>query len=675
MPSAVPYVWATDLELNEANPSRRAAFLEQVRILRPRRVLLGGGVSDAAHLRHHLTAIADAARCPVSFVLAPSDYVGSTLAKVRSAISVACREDARLDWLAFGHVVRLDAGRALVGHGGWGDAGALSEDIPIPSFPLRVGLENIELDTWPGPLLRPRIHALGADSVDRLRSPLHQAAARFREVVVLTHIPPVRAMVPLDAPPARLAHGVCHGLGELLLEAAEQWPDTRFVVLCGNTTTSTTLELRPNLRIESSGLVGRPGVIRRLHWWPQEERPPRPADGDGPAPVRPVEEAATVALNPAALARIQHRSDDWDRALFALRGIAARPVSTAYPFTHGESAEDWTAEFRKAVAELSDDDRLADVDHGGIALVRWLLHLCFGPISPELERDVSRVRIVGDMVRNIVFPDRINQGQKGTCAVTCVEVWLASRHPAEYARVVAGLVRPEGRVLLYNGEPMTRDEEAFAWTETEGERSPTSRLFQVAGMEYADPDTDYCNASDTHYELDTAGVAIPAGTGLALSAFDRLLEGLTGELWRVLTDQDGKIAAALEALGLPTDGRLRIDRDAESIIARALAQDDAVFVTLAPRNRESSDPTTAHRTGESIVALPHKVRVTELDRAGNRVFFDDPYDPTEPWIPDVQTTLHDHFGRCSMGWDDFFSLVVEMSFRPVHARSTAGPTP
>jgi|GEM_PF-2899688 len=620
MTTATRLVWATDLDLHELNAADTARVLAGLAALEPARLLLGGGVSNAAGVVAHLEALANAVDVPVSFVLSPRDYAGGDVAALRTEVAAACDRVPHLDWLAFGHVVSLDPGRALVGHGGFDGHGPLADDAR-----------------------------------DHLRAPLHQAAARFREVVVLTHVPVHAHLLP---PGAQATMGVSEGLGALLVDVAEQWPDTQFVVLCGATDAPVTVDLRPNLRLEASGLRVRPGLVRPLSWWPLPERPPRPQDGEGPAPFRPVEEAATVALG---VAGPSGRDNDRIEVLGVLQELADTPVSLGYPLTHNESPDDWQRAFAESVHALADDPRLADVDHGGVTLLRWLRHLCLGPVSPILLEDVGRVRLVGDLVRNIVFPDRINQGQKGTCAVTAVESWLAARHPAEYARVVAGLVRPEGRVLLYNGEPMVRDEQRVTWTEMEGWRSPTSRLFQVAGMEYADPDTDYCNTEDTHYEVNTEGLPVAAGTGLGVSAFDRLLEGLTGEIWRVLTDQDAKVAAALEALGLPTDGRLRIDRDAEPILRRALAADDAVFVTLA------SSGADAPKAGESMVALPHKVRVMKLDRAGGRVHYEDPYDPAEPWIPDVETVLHDHYGHCSMAWDDFFRLVVEMSFQPIHA--------
>lgn len=667
MSAALPYVWATDLDLHRAQPEVAARFLDQLRSARAHRVLLGGGVSRAPDLAHWLVAIADAAACPVSFVLAPGDYSGGDLAQVRADLSALVRTDPRLDWLSLGHVVPLDAGRALVGHGGWGDTLALSPEADLPPTALDTQILGRPLHALPPELLRRQLLALGADARDRLHAPLDQAAARFREVVVLTHVPPVACGL---GPPCAesLAHGVCGAVRSLLLDAADRWPDTRFRVLCGSTDVPALLDLRPNLRVEAAGLRHTPGIARSLAWWPLPERPPRPVDGDGPAPVRPVEEAATVQLQPVSPDRSPRPADsraDRARVLELLDELSAGAPDRTYPFTHGETATAWSAGFRAAVATLRTDPRLGDVDHGGTPLVRWLYHLCRGPLSPVLTRDVGRVRLVGDLVRNVVSPGRINQGRKGTCAVTAVESWLAERHPAEYARVVAGLVRPEGRVLLYNGEPMVRDEERMLWSPMEGERSPTSRIFQVAGMEYADPDTDYCNAEDTHYEVNTQGLSIPAGTGLGLSAFDRLLEGLTGEIWRVLTDQDDRVATALEALGLPTDGRLRLARDCGPILERVTTAGDAAFATLSSPTSDAAD--AERRSGVAPVALPHKVRVLSIEATSRRVHFEDPFDPDEPWIPGVQTTLHDAFGHCSMAWADFLPLVVELSFQPRHA--------
>ena len=99
------------------------------------------------------------------------------------------------------------------------------------------------------------------------------------------------------------------------------------------------------------------------------------------------------------------------------------------------------------------------------------------------------------------FPDSINQHARGTCAATSIQIALAIQEPAKYLDIMTDLMSESGIVdkdnlsdpsLLH--EQLRRDQGSFG-TDTSG-RSVSSRVMQIAFMEFANGKLDYRNSSD-----------------------------------------------------------------------------------------------------------------------------------------------------------------------------------
>lgn len=340
--------------------------------------------------------------------------------------------------------------------------------------------------------------------------------------------------------------------------------------------------------------------------------------------------------------------------------LLEQPVGDAYPMPDDEDAASWRAASLDALAALWRRGTLDAVAADGETLGHHLLAFTESPLLADLAAVPGRVRLVGETVRNIAYPGRINQGLKGTCAVTCVEIFVAERLPAEYVRYMVGLASPEGGVALKGGDPLQRDEVVMQWHTREGDRSPASRLMQVAFMEFAYPELDYQNMVDGHIER-ADNESKNTGTGVGLDEFDRLLEAVTGERWDTVSEHQSKLQAKFARLGIDTSFLPDIYRDGITIIRRVLAADDACFVTIGTRDSDQ-------RVGQDpLLALPHKVRVLKIDDEEGRVHYDDPLDPEDPWMPGLETRVETDEGRCSMSYTDFEELLCEVSYRPQHA--------
>lgn len=323
-----------------------------------------------------------------------------------------------------------------------------------------------------------------------------------------------------------------------------------------------------------------------------------------------------------------------------------------------------------SLQSLPERGLLERVDHESIPLFEHLERLAFSPLGQGLLESPGHVRLLGELIRNLIRPRRINQGLKGTCSVTCIETWLAEHDPGEYCRLLVGLILEPGRVTMRGGGELLRDEERLEWFHREGRRNPASRVFQVAGMEFAYPNLDYRNLEDRQYHTgpgDSEGACF--GAGLDLDAFDYLLEGISGERWDTLSDKHAHIARLLARMGLDTSSVPDLKRDGLAIIEASLAEGESVFVTLDSPFYKL--PEGLSEEDRQYMELPHKVRLVSLD--GERVLYEDPLDPQEPWLPGVQTRVLDAQGVCSMSREDLRRILVEMSYKPRFCRHVADP--
>lgn len=338
-----------------------------------------------------------------------------------------------------------------------------------------------------------------------------------------------------------------------------------------------------------------------------------------------------------------------------------QPINAGYPLRDKEIVGVWRKRCVQALHHLAERDLLSKTDIFGRPLYMHFLQIADEPMVKTFEDAPGRTILLGELMRNIANPGRITQGLKGTCAATCVEIYLAERDPVEYARLCAGLMTPEGKTKLRNGDELTRDEDVLAPDEHEFRRSPVSRVFQVACMEYAYPELDYHNDVDGQFQGSDN-----TGTGLTLKAFDRLLGAISGETWKTISDGYARFA---KLLGLDPAKLPDLHRDGLEIIERSTGAGQPVFATIelskirSPIRRAASNGSPEHAA--------HKIRVLAVDRVKGTVLYDDPMDPQQSWFEGVKSDVVDRYGHCTMPIEDFNKLLVELSYKPEFGPGTA----
>lgn len=214
--------------------------------------VITGDIGEAHDVASHLNAIDDAARRPVYFVLGNHDFYRGSIATVRKTVQQLCAVCPNLHWLPDAGVVPLTAEACLVGHDGWGD-GRLGDyfgtDVLLNDFGLIDefgGFEEAKDERLA------KLHSLGDEDAASLRSVLPDALARFRHVIVATHVPPFRESCWHEGQVSNddwLPFFTCKAVGDVLSEAMAGAPGRTMTVLCGHTHGGGEAEILPSLRV------------------------------------------------------------------------------------------------------------------------------------------------------------------------------------------------------------------------------------------------------------------------------------------------------------------------------------------------------------------------------------------------------------------------------------------
>lgn len=252
--------WLTDIHLNFLDPSDIEVFHQSLGDLDADAVLLSGDIGEAPDLALHLNALDNALRRPLYFVLGNHDFYQGSIAGVRTMVEALCSACPNLYWLPKAGVVPLTNEACLIGHDGWGD-GRLGDywgsEVELSDWGLITELNGLDK----GERLA-KLHELGDEAADHFLRLLPGALRQFRNVVVVTHIPPFRESCWYNGGISGddwLPHFTCKAVGDVLFQAMEASPDHQMTVLCGHTHGAGEALILPNLRVLTGGAVyGRP---------------------------------------------------------------------------------------------------------------------------------------------------------------------------------------------------------------------------------------------------------------------------------------------------------------------------------------------------------------------------------------------------------------------------------
>ncbi len=248
-----------DIHLEFLNVKKRKEFFRSIQDAAPDAVLIGGDIATPGYLESWLIKLQSVIKAPICFCMGNHDYYGSSIFEVRELARKITKENPNISWLPAVGRVELEEDVLLVGHGCWGDARAgsiFNSDLELADFIRIEYLKGLSKYSRREILMR-----LGSESADYLSSVLDQGIAKYRQVIVLTHVPPFPQSCFYMGQPSDegLPYFCCKAAGDVLRNVAKENPAVEFSIYSGHTHDPADVQILGNLRAMVLGAeYGRP---------------------------------------------------------------------------------------------------------------------------------------------------------------------------------------------------------------------------------------------------------------------------------------------------------------------------------------------------------------------------------------------------------------------------------
>ena len=258
------FAWLTDIHLNFLTPPAVEQFLVHLASLKLDGVLLGGDIAEAHDLTGYLEQMDSVLGTDIYFVLGNHDFYFGSIESVREEMRQLCLRRPRLHYLTILEACHLASRVGLVGHDGWADAriGDFEKSvIMMHDYKLIADLAgHSKRERWDV------LKGLGDEAAAHIRKVLPPALERFDEVLLLTHVPPMREACWHEGQTSDdqwAPHFTCKAMGDALLDIMRDYPQRQLTVLCGHTHGAGEARPLANLLILTGGAqYGQPAVQR-----------------------------------------------------------------------------------------------------------------------------------------------------------------------------------------------------------------------------------------------------------------------------------------------------------------------------------------------------------------------------------------------------------------------------
>lgn len=227
-------LWITDAHLDHLPETKKEAWFEKLAQSPADMLLLGGDTANSRSFSRMLDRIKEAFPGKVALVAGNHDYYHSSISEFRAELTRL----HRAGMIVFepgcqSEPLQLAGGVHLCGSGGWGDASAGCADASR----MELNDEHLITELRTG-YLTARLRELGNESAKHLQTQLAAVPEGASCVIVLTHVPPWPEATWHEGRKSdawALPRFCWHAGGNVISQAAQQMPDTQFIVLCGHT--------------------------------------------------------------------------------------------------------------------------------------------------------------------------------------------------------------------------------------------------------------------------------------------------------------------------------------------------------------------------------------------------------------------------------------------------------
>lgn len=277
------FAWCSDIHLDfvdDEDNSRLISFANELKEKDPDGIFVTGDISNSSRLVYHLSVLEREVGRPIHFVLGNHDFYGSSIEEVRKAMHKVSNISQFLKYVPLTSYTVLTPQTALVGHDGWydglhGDADrsefVMTDWFAIKDFVKCSGGEQYMRAAHQvknKAELLALIRCMSREATIHVMNGIKQAAARHKNIIVLTHVPPFAE--------AHMHNGrlgddnampwfTSKMMGDMLLDAARSYPTVNFTVLAGHTHGEYAGKPARNMRVMIAGAdYGRPKLASMI---------------------------------------------------------------------------------------------------------------------------------------------------------------------------------------------------------------------------------------------------------------------------------------------------------------------------------------------------------------------------------------------------------------------------
>lgn len=243
--------WLTDIHLNFLMKHDRLAFYATIKA---DAVAISGDIAESDSLIDILKEMYAHLNIPIFFVCGNHDYYGNSIANIRETLCLTSLYG--VIWLGNGGVMHLGNNTALVGVDGWADMRHGNPNTYVQMNDENYINELREariLARLPGSRAK-RQELADKDAATLIVSIMRAALQGCKTIIIMTHIPPYPEASKhrgRQSDPYFLPYYSCKAVGDVLDEAAANYPDIKFRVFCGHTHGKAYYKRAPNLIVRA----------------------------------------------------------------------------------------------------------------------------------------------------------------------------------------------------------------------------------------------------------------------------------------------------------------------------------------------------------------------------------------------------------------------------------------
>lgn len=260
-------IWLTDIHLNFLEKNKRMDFYRELIAPDSDGIVVSGDIAEAPSIESILTEMASTTQKPIYFVLGNHDYYRGSINDLRNKMTSMTKDEPFLFWLPASGPQKLNNDVALLGYDCFADGryGDYTNSRVVLNDSKMI-VELFQCSALGKYQLLEKMQQLADQDAKELESSIEQALRSYnpKKIVILIHVPPFREVCMHEGKISSddyLPFFSSKITGEILMHAAENYPEIEFLALCGHTHSKGFFQPYPNLIVKAGASeYGKPSI-------------------------------------------------------------------------------------------------------------------------------------------------------------------------------------------------------------------------------------------------------------------------------------------------------------------------------------------------------------------------------------------------------------------------------